>query len=194
MKIELTIEAGQLGNTVLELFETLTEAQKREIAQQVVTNYFLDDNNQVEREAFSDKVIAELKASGETHYGTKLSVMPDSEIKMSYKYKTAMEKFESLKSQVINAVRSEVSKHFLMEITEQIKKDPQIEVAKTEIMNTVKASMPKIAAESLVNLFTQTIVGNIWNLTAETQNLKNMLTTLDQKIQEVAVQHAGGTF
>ena len=156
MEVTLKIEAGQLGETVVDLFKNLSEDQKKEIATDILTKW-LNEPYEIERNAYVEGIVSQLRQANVeiyTGFGRKKAIdCTDKEIKESSEYRQKAGGFKSSREVMIKEITNEVITYFKTSIQEQVKTDPQVEAFRGDVYQFIVDNFPMMIKESMVNFF-----------------------------------------
>lgn len=141
MKIELTIDGSQLGETVLDVFKTLTQEQKQGIAAEVLREWLKDPSaieDSVRRQQLIEKVREEKQRKD--HYGWQRD-WSDAAMVATDEFKREWNRGHHTKADMVNEVTRQVSEYYKTEIEKCIKEDSDILRLKESVYATVKETL-----------------------------------------------------
>lgn len=153
MQVTLNIGANQIGETVLDLFKTLTEEQKKQIAGEVLRQW-LKDPIPYEAAAWDEEAIAYVRKED---YQARDRGWNGERCRESAYYRRYMDKKNSSKAEMILEVQRQIITFYNSEIKQLVREDPQILKMKDAVCEVVGEMFPKIAHDAMV-LF---VAGNL---------------------------------
>jgi hypothetical protein len=163
MTVQLTIEAGQIADTVVELFKNLTPEDRKELAYSIAKEAMIDPDF-YETKSIDAMLIQEYRdnktqLSNQWGYGNKIdpNKASDDEIRSTTTYKNDLEARRNTKKILIGDAKDEIVKHYRDVIAEELKTNPIIDKILQETFKEVCSLFPKLVMESLVLLFANTL-------------------------------------
>jgi hypothetical protein len=188
MNVQLTIEANQMGETVIDLFKNLPAEKKEELALEVLKEWFKEP---VQIETLNyEHVLLEKFREGELKplYGynvndTKLYTVE--QLKNDYRWKEEIEKYKNSKQYMIEEIRKEIVAYYKKSIKVQIETDPIIAQIKEATYEIIRDSFPDLIKEVMIQVF----AANIQNLSHKIQETarevyisKDTINTIKEKL------------
>lgn len=143
MQIIMNIDAGQLGETVLDVFKSLTPEQKNTLAVQVLQEW-LKDPVPYEAPGMDKQAIA--YARNQSNWDRD---RPDEFFRGTGAYKQYLADNNSKKAMVV-AVQQEVIRAYQNTVKELVQTDPQIQTMKEAVVEVVKDAFPRMVHEAMV--------------------------------------------
>jgi hypothetical protein len=134
MQVTLNIESGQLGDTVVELFQSLTLEQRQEVARDVLREW-LREPYDVERKAFEEQVRREEDPNRHWNIRERLA------------------NFRSTRETMVQEIIKQVIEYFQKTIAEEIQSDEQITKLRDELTAEVKSKFPDYVRNAVVSWF-----------------------------------------
>jgi len=166
MKIELNIEAGQLGETVIDIFKNLTKKQKETIALEVLKEW-LKEPSLFENPNFEKLLIEEYReGKRRPTWGILNKDSTDSEIQNNSSFKTDLRDFKTSKQAMVLNFKDEVVNFYKNTICSEIEKDPNIQRIKDEAYAELIKCYPDIIKQAFINIYTS----NLSNLEYKLKN------------------------
>lgn len=175
MKIEINVDASNIGETVLDIFKNLKEEDKHNIALQIVKNYILEDPK-IERSLEEDKILQALKLDP---YNKNKS---DSELRTSYSFIESCKKIIISKETMVKELTMAAINTYKQEVINLVKEDVFLKEAfekiRTEVIrdypDMVKETMMKVVSDAFSSMF-QTGLNNASRLSNIETNLQQLL-------------------
>ncbi len=187
MKIELNIEASQLGDTVIDVFKNLTKKEKKDLAEKVLLQW-LSEPYDVERNIAATATIEKIKRVGDTIYvdGHKNpNSLTDDQIKSSREFKEQVGDFKSSRDIMIAEITEEAIKHYKEMIPEEIKNDKQLEKIMNETMKVIKTDFPKFVHDAMIAWFAHNMTSMASGISAaltQSSNSEEMAKQIGEKV------------
>jgi hypothetical protein len=198
MQVTLQIEAHQLSDTVIDLFKTLTDEQRMELARSTIEKWFLEPYG-AERIAFSKKVEQELRSRHIRIYGyggygetyTDDPKLTDEQIMATSEYRESMAKFRSSREEMVTSIAETAVAHYRAQVEELVKNDPSLKAGFEKVKERVTATFPQMMQTALVTWFSQQmsqvtvyVPQEVCDLKQEVEYLKKELVLISNKISQ----------
>ena len=168
MNVNLQIEAGQLGETVIDLFRNLSVEKKEEVALTILREWFREPV-QLETVGYEETLLAAFKADEsrmrKVSYSN-YSVVDDATIKASYAYREELAKYKNTKQYMVEDLRKELLAFFKKGIEDEMKADTKLDEIKKIVYDEITNRIPEIM------------------MTVVTLALTNNMVELQHKIQD----------
>jgi len=168
MNVNLQIEAGQLGETVIDLFRNLSVEKKEEVALTILREWFREPV-QLETAGYEETLLAAFKADEsrmrKVSYSN-YSVVDDATIKASYAYREELAKYKNTKQYMVEDLRKELLAFFKKGIEDEMKADTKLDEIKKIVYDEITNRIPEIM------------------MTVVTLALTNNMVELQHKIQD----------
>lgn len=182
MKVELNIDASNFGGTIEQIFQSLTEEDKKELAKDVLSKYLLEDYK-AERLAKAQEIIRNLRERGDSTWNNnsdKYKNMTDEEVMNTYEYKQRENQIKTSKEDMILAITTAAITHYKELVNNLVKNDPQMteiyEKVKTVIEDNYAEYVKQTMMSVITNLFSDTFRSSMENR----YSLLNMHNDIDQ--------------
>ena len=144
MQVNLTIDAAQLGETVVDVFKSLSSEQRQEIAVAVLREWLMQPND---AEFIKDDIFAMQAARSLSYY---LRDKADAEVRKSEEYRKAIARSTNPKTQMIRFVRDEAVSQFQASVKEMVASDPQIQKMRDAVCEVVRENFPRVVHDAMV--------------------------------------------
>lgn len=161
MKIEINIDAHDLDGTIVGVFNSLTEEEKKDMAKEAMKKW-LDEPHRIEEQAKYNLLLPEFKEryknSGETIYVNgwrKVHECTDDQIIKTSEFQKLVANFKSSKDEMIAAITKETIDHYRFMATEMVKTDPQLQKIMQQTLEGIKQDFPKFIHDAMLYWFTQ---------------------------------------
>ena len=145
MKIELDVDPGQLGKSLVDIMGSLTEEERRTLARNALETW-LRDPGDIERSTRERWAIDQVKAQSR---GDFREVKTDEEAKNSYRYGEFMRGWKSSKEQMVDKITAEILEHYKTEVTKVVREDPKVLAMQAEVVKIMMETFPKIAHDAM---------------------------------------------
>jgi predicted DNA-binding ArsR family transcriptional regulator len=146
MQVTLNIESGQLGDTVVDLFKSLDQNQRKEIATQILTEW-IRNPDVIESKAEEEKALQYVKNKASSW---DISNKSDEELKRLIEYRDYFRKNPSSKQQMIGQVKKEITEFYQAEVHKLVREDPTTRKMVEAVSEIVKDTMPKLVHDAMV--------------------------------------------
>lgn len=182
MKVEINIDPSNFGGTIEQVFQSLTEEDKKELAKEVLSKYLLEDYK-AERLAKAQEIIRNLRERGDSSWSNnsdKYKNMTDEEVIGTYEYKQRENQIKTSKEEMILTITTAAITHYKELVNDLIKNDTQLteiyEKVKTVIEDNYAEYVKQTMMSVMTNLFSDTFKSSMENK----YNLINMHNEIDQ--------------
>ena len=152
MQVTLNIEAGQMGDTVVDLFNNIPAEKREELALKVLEKW-IEEPLSIERDAATERLI--VKYRGKTGYDGK--TMTDKEILSDYNFKNDLNKTKSSKEIMISEVSKKLSDFYEKEVKELVENSPLVNKVLEETLAKAKEDFPKLVQKAMTDWFSDHI-------------------------------------
>jgi hypothetical protein len=146
MKVELNIDAGNIGETVIEMFQNLTTEQKEAISLQVLKDW-LTEPDAIHRQALHMRAMAHVRERGYRRSET------DQEMMASREYKEFITANATAKTRMVEEITNATIAHQKKVIEQHIKTDPEMNRIMSATLETIKENFPKIVNDAMIAWF-----------------------------------------
>ena len=156
MKIELNIDASNFGDTIVKVFENLSEEDKKQLAKEVMTKYLLEDY-EAERLARYQEVIRMLREKGDSCYTNNADTYKnktDIEIMETYQFKDKIKHLKTSREEMIKMITDTAMIHYKDLVTKSVQEDPQMIEVYEKVKAVMKESYPGYVHDAMVKAFT----------------------------------------
>lgn len=147
MKVEMTIDASNIGETIVDMFQNLTTEQKESIALSVLEQW-LKEPDEIHKTSLHRKAIEHAR---ERNSWSKEK--PDSYFEQTGEYKDYLRKNPTPKEAMIRKITTEVIDYHSRKIGKMIQTDPEIQAIMQQTFETIKANFPKIVNDAMIAWF-----------------------------------------
>ena len=190
MQITLNIDTTNFDGTILNLFENLTQDEKKEIARNVLQQY-LSEPYDIEKKLFEFNSIQNLKNSDiKDWYGKYFNELTDEQIKQTSEFRNRMTNFKSSREQMITTTMNAAIEHQKEQINEMIRNDKQIQTVITEIMEKIKLDFPKTVHDAMVLYMTlqlSSMAGQLGQALLQSENIENKMKFLIEALNNKGI-------
>lgn len=145
MQVTLNIEAGQLGNTVVELFQSLDQDQRKEIATEVLTKW-LQDPTSVEMAAEDSKALYYARSKSSWSNKDKSA----EQLRVTSEYTDYFKEHPTSKQMMIGQIKDEIVKHYQSVVNKVVIEDPKTQDMAKEVGQIVKDTLPKMIHDAMM--------------------------------------------
>jgi len=153
MKLELTIDATNIKETLGETFKSLTPEEKKELALKVLQGWLAEPYD-VERQAWVQEKLVEVRNG---RYADDFKGKSDTYVMDHYGARDSFKNFVSSRELMINTITSEVTTHYKNEIKTMIESDPKIQAMKEVTMEEIRENFPKYSHDALMYWFSESM-------------------------------------
>lgn len=181
MKIEMNIDASNIGETLLDVFKTLNEDQRKEVAVKVLHEW-LREPECIHRTGLHRKALAFARERNSWH-----KEKSDEWFSSTDEYKRFMKDNKTPKEIMIDTITKEVIEWQKKEITKAIKADPLVEQMKNETMAAIKEQFPRIVNDAMIAFFCQ----NMSEMASGLSRALMMTHQTDQTVKKIAEKVLG---
>ena len=167
MQITINIEPGQMGETVLDIFQNLNSDEKRELAMQIMREW-LQSPEFFETRNYEQIVIDEYRKGLIKPYSGRYERFyedtPEEVIRMDYNFRKELEKYRTSKQDMVATIKEEITKYYKEQISSEIRHDQQIKKIKDDIIDDIKDNFPSIAQHAMVATIAAEFSNHSYNL------------------------------
>jgi hypothetical protein len=187
MKIELNIEPSQIGETVIDVFKTLTPEDKKEMAIQIMREW-LKEPSLFESCNFEQQLIHEYRTGirkPNSTYDKFDENTPESTIRNDYYFKKSVEEYKTSKQGLVEATKREMLVYYNEEIAKELKLDVTINKIKEETYKELTANFPRIITEVLIMAFSSNLANmqhQIQDMTMKSYNVNSFIDQVRGKL------------
>lgn len=155
MQITLNIDSTNIGATVEQVFQTLSEETKSELAKQVMLEVLRNPVG-AERTSYERKVVEDLLAYNKSkgNYDN-----TEEKVRSSYEYRQKMERFKSTSERMIEEIVSSTIKHYKKLVDDLVKSDPQIQSQWEQVREKFVADFPNLMQMTMATYFASQMAG-----------------------------------
>lgn len=146
MELRLNMDSVNIGETVVDLFENLSETQREQIATEVLREY-LREPLQQERAVLEQECFAEMRKTNSRAKDT------DESLRGNWQYREFMDKHKTSKEIMIKQILTSTIEHYKAQVAKEIRQDPQMQAILTEVTNKIKTEYPKIVHDAMMVWF-----------------------------------------
>ncbi len=192
MKLELNIDSSQIGGTIVETFNLLTQEDRKELAKQVMLEW-LREPHDIERQIKEQQVLEQTRAKMKEEYLAARSRgygygdnnpdnMNDQQIKDRSEYRVHFQSWRSTRERMIETVVQATLEHYKEAVTVLVCTDPQLEAKLEQVKAQTVNLFPQIVQSCLMQWFSSHMndvamqVGMMANQLSGVQSTLNMLT------------------
>lgn len=154
MQVTLNIEAGQLGDTIVDLFKNLSEKQREALALNVMKKWVKEPMS-VERSLFKEELLRKYRGKTD-HYGTKRH-KTDDEIERDYNFTNELDRHKTSKELMIREVTDQLNKFFKDKVEEVVKDSERVNHALELALDQAKADFPILIQKAMTSWFAEHI-------------------------------------
>lgn len=193
MQVQVTIEPGQMGETIVEMFNSLTSEQRMVIMKDIMREWFATPVR-FEQAAMYEALIREIRAGKHNDaisWSDRDNVRnwTDDQIRAAYWFKTLAEKIcvNSREIMVAEAIK-EAKAVFADEIKDLVKTDPDLNTAKNIVMEELKKAYPAMMHDALLvyfSSFMQQTAQNVAQNSMQTQYIGTVMQNIQQRMQQI---------
>jgi hypothetical protein len=146
MKIELNIDAANIGDTVVDMFKNLTPEKRDELAREVINRWF-DMPYGAEKEMHERSGVLKMQAMSEHKNKS------DSECRKSWEFDKIAGEFKDTRALFLKETVELVSKGVIQVVAERLKNDPEIQKMVDAVTADVKVNFPKYVHDAMIAWF-----------------------------------------
>lgn len=179
MKVELTIDANQMGDTLVDLFKNLTVEQKESVALKVLSDW-LKEPLDVETRALDSDAI--LYARNKYSYNKEKS--PE-DVRKSSEYADYIKSHPSTRSLMVKEISTQVIEFHKKQITENIQSDPEMTKIMDATLETIKENFPKFVHDAMIAYFTTqmgSVMSGLSQALFQSQQAENLSREVHKRI------------
>lgn len=188
MQVTLNIEAGQLGETVVDLFKSITPEQKKELAVQVITKWF-EEPHGFERSTHESRLIREIQ-SGERnigYYNNEGKGWSEEKIRDSYQFKQLANTFVSSREMMVKEIITETVKYYKEKVDTLVLNDPQINNYFETVKEELIKKFPELSQTAVSFWFSERMreIGDAVRATHNnTDTINQMFQDINKRLQQ----------
>lgn len=179
MKVELNIDAGNIGETVIEMFQNLTTEQKEAISLKVLQDW-LTEPDTIHRQALHTQAIAHAKERCYYRAST------EQELVKSDEYVRFMRDNATAKTRMIQEITSATIAHQEKVIEQHIKTDPGMNRIMSATLETIKENFPKIVNDAMIAWFCgnmSAMAGGIQQAMSQSKSTANAVEQIQNRLR-----------
>lgn len=189
MQVTLNIDTAQLGDTLVDLFQSLTNEQKQELALKILGQW-LEQPYQVERAAHEQEIFRKMREITDWNGKLQYANVTDEKLRHEYKYSELMKGFESSREKMVREITAQVISHHKQQITESIQTDEKLNQIMTSTFDVIRDNFPNMVRDAVIAWFAQNMSG-IASMAASSfntaTNTDTMLRQLNESLRERGV-------
>ena len=185
MQVTLNIEAGQLGETVLDLFKNLSDGKKEELAVQIMSNW-LGESHGSERQVYESILIEKYRSGQAGDKSRNYKDMSDEGIRNDYYFRQSMEKYKSSREIMVEMITEATQKAFQKHVDELVQKDPQMTKIRETLVDMLKTSYPEMLLHSVTASITTALSMQLSQAVMQSYQVMNheaLLQNVRQRLQ-----------
>lgn len=185
MEVKINIEAGQIGDTVIDLFKNIPSEKKEELALSILKEW-LQSPEFFETKNKEQLLVDEFRnGSRKSHWSsTKYDEnTPEHTIKSDYAFQEAIKTYKTSKQILVEDVKNEIISYYKKYITEQIANHELINQIKEETYKEIASRFPEIITQIMISVFSS----NLSQLSYQIQDASrksDVATSMTQTIME----------
>lgn len=153
MQVVINIDDGNFAPTMQEIFGSLTNEDKKEIAEKIILQVLAKPMD-YERRAYEREVIDLLKSNG-NYSGTDEQI--ERHIRNSWDYRNRMEKFQSSSDILLNEIVSGAVEVYKKRTKELVEEDEQLKAQWAVIEKELVNSFPSMVHNAMVGVFVNSL-------------------------------------
>lgn len=150
MKVELQIDAANMGETVVDMFKNLPAEKREELATKVLHDW-LREPYEVEKLTADRAALEYARARNSGYHGS--ANKTDEDLRGGYEYREFYAKHKSSRQLMIEEITKATIEHHKKAVVEQIKADPQMNAVLTETIASIKENFPKYVHDAMIAWF-----------------------------------------
>jgi hypothetical protein len=187
MEVKLTIDAGQLGDTVIDLFKNLSPEKKEQLTLDIMREW-LKSPEFIETKNMEQLVIDEFRNGKRKPWGSYEkydNTTPEKIIRADYKFKEAVEQYRTSKQIMVEELKQEIIKYYKKELSNQIKESDLINKGLNELYPELIKIFPELVIKSLIEVFAMQLTnlqGSIQQSLQDNMMNKCDITALQDKL------------
>lgn len=187
MKVEIEIEASQMGETVVELFNSITAEEKKQIAIDIMSD-FLKNPYKRGAEENREKALTDILENGTSWDKKTLSELGSRDEMLKHSLVTnKAEKMPNVKGQMIENVTDAVKKHLLEHVDIMVKSDPEVQEILKVTMEVIKKDLPKYMHDAMMAWFCShmdMVASSASTALMQSTNAMNFASTVQQRLDQ----------
>ena len=183
MKIQLEVPEGEVGKSVLEIFNALGHAERRDLARQVMADWLKSAMSTNERALREKEVIEEIKKK-ESHYRDKC----DADVRDGYRFKEIMQSWRSGHERLVKEVSDELVQHAKEQARDVVRNDPKVTALMHEVVQIVKDALPKMIHDAMMVWFLEhmaTVLAGVAQSSSALGNLDEFKRGVSDRLGQV---------
>ena len=168
MEVKINIEAGQIGDTVIDLFKNIPSEKKEELALSSMKEW-LQSPEFFETKNKEQLLIEEFRNGTRKSYWSSNKFdenTPEYQIKNDKNYEDAIKSYRTSKQILVEDIKNEIITYYKKYISEQITNHELINQIKEETYKEIAIMFPTIISQVMINVFS----GNLTNLQYQIQD------------------------
>lgn len=165
MEVKIELEAGQIGDTVIDLFKSLSAEKKEELALTVLREWLISPEF-LETENKKMLLLDEYKSGKYDRPYDKYSTMTDEQIMRNYDFTDKLKSYKNSKQIMVEDIKTEIISYYKKSIAEQLEKDEKVQALKEVMMEELAGQFPQIIINALTQTFANSLVSMKSNVDA----------------------------
>lgn len=152
IQITFNIDSANIGNTVEDVFKSLTEDDKRELARGIMLEVLTKPNG-AERLAFEQQTIEQLIREYENASYQGDRIRTEAEARASYRFRERMAKFESSRDRMMKMIVEETTNQYKDMAAGLIKNDEQTQATLAGVQADFIKAFPSLCQQAMNSFF-----------------------------------------
>ena len=186
MKLELTIDATNIKETLGDTFKSITPEEKKKLALEVMKGWLAEPYD-LERQAWVQEKLVEARNG---RYKEEFVGKSDAQVMDHYNVRESFKNFVSSREFMINTITSEITSHYKKEISAMIESDPKIQAMKEVTMEEIRENFPKYSHDALMYWFSQSMSSLMTNMSMgmnQSTNNQALITEIQNKLTTAGI-------
>jgi len=179
LKVELNIDAGNIGETVIEMFQNLTTEQKEAISLKVLQDWLAEPDT-IHRQALHTLAIAHARERGYYRSST------EQELVKSDEYVKFMRDNATAKTRMIQEITRATIAHQKEVIERHIKTDPEMNRIMSATLETIKENFPKTVNDAMIAWFCgnmSTMANGVQQAMRQSENAMSVVELIQNRLR-----------
>jgi len=191
MDVTLKIEAHQLGDTIVDMFKSLSAKQKKSLAVEVMRKW-LEEPYAEERRAYEESVLTDMRArdASLSSWGSdkRASKATDDEIRASSTYQGRMREYRSSREQMVSMIVEESVRTFKESVTQMVNEDEQLKESYERVRRLIEGKFPAMVQSAMTRWMCDTMQYAILNVPDQQLNLETEMKGVKEALTQIQGQ------
>ena len=150
MQVTVNIDSATIGGTVEEVFKSLTEEDKKDLARQLMLEV-LTKPNATERKVYEDRLAEQIyEKNKNSSYSNDRYSSPE-KAKDSYEFRSAVGAYKSSREIMVGEIVQSACAHYKAQVAELVANDPQMIAMYEETREAMIANYPAMVQAAMIH-------------------------------------------